>query len=278
MQILFDDKFIPRNQARVDIEDRGYQFGDGIYEVIRVYGGKMFCLEAHLRRFAKSASEIRMELPHSPERLQILLEELVRTNGLTEGNVYLQASRGTAPRNHPFPEHCRSQVVAYTMEASRPLQTLKEGIRAITDRDIRWLRCDIKSLNLLGAVLAKQNAVDRGCQEAILHRDGRVTEGSSTNVFMVREGTLITHPADNLILHGITREVVLELAREEGIPVREEAPSVEALFRADEVFITSTTMEVAPVISIDGRTVGEGSPGPVTRRLQNAFEKQIGKK
>ncbi|MFD1395196.1 D-amino-acid transaminase [Kroppenstedtia eburnea] len=275
MVILFDEQLIPRNRAYVDIEDRGYQFGDGVYEVIRVYGGKMFCKTQHLSRLEQSAKEIRLHLPFSLERLDTLLEELVSQNRLREGTIYLQVSRGTAPRNHPFPEQARPMVVAYTTEAPRPLQTLREGVRAITEPDLRWLRCDIKSLNLLGAVLAKQKAVDSGCQETILHRDGRVTEGSSTNVFIVKDGQLATHPADNFILRGITRDVVIESAHELGIPVTERVFSVEELFRADEVFISSTTMEVTPVVSIDGRKVGTGSPGPLTRQLQTAFEKRI---
>lgn len=275
MVILFDEQLTPRTHANVDIEDRGYQFGDGIYEVIRVYGGKMFCTDQHLRRLERSASEIRLNLPYPTERLHALLDELIRQNRLQEGTIYLQVSRGTAPRNHPFPEQAQAMVVAYTTEAPRPLQALHQGVCTITEPDLRWLRCDIKSLNLLGAVMAKQKAVDHGCQEAILHRDGRVTEGSSTNTFIVKDGCLHTHPADNLILHGITRKVTLELARELEIPVTESAFFVEELFRADEVFITSTTMEITPVISIDGRKVGNGNPGSLTRQLQEAFEKRI---
>lgn len=275
MVILFDEQLIPRNRAHVDIEDRGYQFGDGVYEVIRVYGGNMFCKAQHLSRLERSANEIRLNLPFTLERLDTLLEELVKQNRLREGTIYLQASRGTAPRNHSFPEQARSKVIAYTTEAPRPLETLRQGVRAITEPDLRWLRCDIKSLNLLGAVLAKQKAVDSGCQEAILHRDGQVTEGSSTNVFIVKDGRLATHPADHFILRGITRDVVIESAKELGIPVTERAFSVEELFRADEVLISSTTMEITPIISIDGRKVGSGSPGPLTRQLQTAFEKRI---
>lgn len=275
MVILFDEQFISRDRAHVDIEDRGYQFGDGVYEVIRVYGGKMFCKDQHLSRLLKSANEIRLSLPFPLERLDTLLEELVSQNRLQEGTIYLQVSRGTAPRNHPFPEKVYPRLVAYTQVVTRPLQSLQQGVRAITEPDLRWLRCDIKSLNLLGAVLAKQKAVDHGCQEAILHRDGQVTEGSSTNVFIVNNGQLITHPADHFILRGITRDVIIELAQELGIPVREKTFSAEELFRADEVFLSSTTLEVTPVVSIDSRKVGSGLPGEVTRQLQTAFEKRI---
>ncbi|MDR6224684.1 D-alanine transaminase [Desmospora profundinema] len=273
--ILIDDQLTKRENAHIDIEDRGYQFGDGIYEVFRVYNGKVFRMQDHLDRFQRSADEIGLQLPYGLDRLQSFLEQLIETNGLSEGNVYLQASRGVAPRSHPFPEESRSVLVAYTIEGERPLEYIRNGIRTITEADIRWLRCDIKSLNLLGAVLAKQKAKEHGCQEAILHRDGTVTEGSSTNVFLVKDGQLITHPANNLILHGITRLVVLELAEELGIPVKEETFTLEDLRKADEVFITGTTVEISPVVQIDDYHVGDGKPGPVVHRLQEAFEKQI---
>lgn len=273
--ILWNDRLIPRSEASVDIEDRGYQFGDGIYEVIRVYGGKAFYLTEHLNRLEKSAREIRLPLPWDSGLLAERINQLVDANRLVEGTIYLQVTRGRAPRNHAFPEKTEPVLVAYTTEVPRPEAMLKEGIRTCTHRDIRWLRCDIKSLNLLGAVLAKQEAVEKGCKEAILVRDGTVTEGSSSNVFIVRNGTLYTHPADNLILHGITRAIVLKCAGEEGIPVKEETFSVDDLYAADEAFITGTMVEVCPVTRVDDRTIGDGVPGPVTRRLQQAFDGQI---
>lgn len=273
--ILWNDRLIPRSEASVDIEDRGYQFGDGIYEVIRVYGGKPFYLAEHLERLEKSARAIRLPLPWDSGLLAEKLNQLVEANRLVEGTIYLQVTRGPAPRNHAFPEKAEPVLVAYTTEVPRPEAMLKEGIRTCTHKDIRWLRCDIKSLNLLGAVLAKQEAVEKGCKEAILVRDGTVTEGSSSNVFIVREGTLYTHPADNLILHGITRAIVLKCAGEAGIPVKEEAFSVDALHDADEVFITGTMVEVCPVTHVDDRKIGSGVPGPVTRHLQQAFDEQI---
>ncbi|MFC4078254.1 D-amino-acid transaminase [Salinithrix halophila] len=276
MTILYNDRFVDRENIQVDIEDRGYQFGDGIYEVIRVYGGNLFCLEPHLKRFARSAKEIGIDLPYTPERLGERILELVKKNNLTDGTVYLQVSRGSAPRSHPFPANSHPVTIGYTVSAPRPLEALQKGIKTILTEDIRWLRCDIKSLNLLGAVLAKQKAVEAGCQEVIQHRDGMVTEGSATNVFLVKDGTLFTHPADNLILHGITRQVVLELANELGIPVREEAADVDDLFHADEVFVTGTTTEVSPVVAIDGKPVAKGVPGTITRKLQQAFEAYIG--
>ncbi|OYD09856.1 D-amino-acid transaminase [Paludifilum halophilum] len=275
MAILYNDRLTERDRIHVDIEDRAYQFGDGIYEVIRVYEGRPFCLSEHIQRFERSAEEIRLQLPYGRKRLEGFLQELIAKNRLKDGTVYLQASRGAAPRSHPFPDGARPVIIAYTQEAPRPLQFLEQGIQATLTKDIRWLRCDIKTLNLLGAVLAKQYAVERGCQEAILHRDGRVTEGSATNVFLVKDGILYTHPANHLILHGITRAVTIEAAKEEGIPCREEAFTTDSLFRADELFVTGTTTEISPVISIDGRKVNKGTPGPITRKLQQAFEKRI---
>lgn len=275
MLILLNDRLIPRSEAKVDIEDRGYQFGDGIYEVIRVYGGKTFYLEDHLLRLEKSAREIRLPLPWDVQLLTERINRLVEANRLQDGTIYMQITRGAAPRNHAFPEKTEPVLVAYTAEAPRPAAMLKDGIRTCTLQDIRWLRCDIKSLNLLGAVLAKQEALERGCKEAILVRDGTVTEGSASNVFMVKNGILYTHPANNLILHGITRAIVLKCAGEAGIPVKEEAFSVDALHDADEVFITGTMVEVCPVTHVDDRKIGSGVPGPVTRRLQQAFDEQI---
>lgn len=275
MTILFNHQLIDRSQAQVDIEDRGYQFGDGVYEVIRVYEGKTFCLPEHVERLQRSAREIGITLPYDEQRMEELLLQLLHANRIHNGTIYLQVSRGVAPRSHPFPKKSEAIVVAYTNEAERPYSSLNNGIRAVITEDIRWLRCDIKSLNLLGSVLAKQYATENGCEEAILHRDGRVTEGSSTNVFRIKDGTLYTHPANNLILHGINRAVTLELAQELQIPVKEESFTTDALFQADEIFVTSTTMEISPVITVNGRKVGDGKPGKVTRQLQHAFEKRI---
>jgi D-alanine transaminase len=275
MLVLYDDQIIEREQARIDLEDRAYQFGDGVYEVIRVYHGQPFYMKEHLARLQRSAAEVRISLPYPLERLEELLLELLHRTRLQEGNLYIQISRGTAPRNHAFPTQARPLTIAYTQPSSRPVKELKEGVTAITTEDIRWLRCDIKSLNLLGAVLAKQIAVDHGSKEAILVRDGFITEGSSTNIFIVKDGALWTHPANHLILHGITRQITLQIADELQIPVKKQPFSKEELFAADECFLTSTTMEICPIIEIDGQPVKSGTPGPITRQLQQAFDKRI---
>lgn len=273
--ILYDDRLISREEAKIDIEDRAYQFGDGVYEVIRVYHGRPFYMDEHLARLERSAGEIRLNLPYPIAKLKPLLHELIVTNKLDEGNIYIQISRGTAPRYHGFPAEARPLTIAYVQHAKRPLTELNHGIQAITTEDVRWLRCDIKSLNLLGAVLAKQTAIDHGAKEAILVRDGIVTEGSSTNLFIIKDGMIYTHPANHLILNGITRQVVFKLADECEIPFSETAFSKEELLHADEVFLSSTTMEVCPIVQIDGQPVSQGVPGPITKQLQEAFVNEI---
>jgi D-alanine transaminase len=274
--ILFGDKFVTREQVNIDLEDRGYQFGDGVYEVIRVYYGKPFYLKDHMERLKHSLEEISIPLPYSLERLEELLEELIRINQLQEGNIYLQITRGiSSPRNHLFPAEAKPVLTAYTIHADRPLELTEKGVSVITTEDIRWLRCDIKSLNLLPNVLAKQKAKEAGCFEALFVRNGVFTEGSSSNVFFVKGNELYTHPSNQLILHGITRKIILQIAEEKQIPVHFEALPVEELHSVDECFLTGTNAEVMPVIRIDEQKVGSGKPGPVTRLIQQQFEQKI---
>lgn len=274
--ILYGNRLLPKEQVSISPEDRGYYFGDGIYEVFRVYGGRLYETEAHFRRLSRSLEAVRIPLPYPLPELETLLEELVRENRIGTGTVYVQITRGEAPRAHAFPKRGHPVVYGYASEMPRPVAALENGIRAITVEDIRWLRCDVKSLNLLGNVLAKQDAIERGADDAILHRGGTVTEASAANVMIVKDGRLATHPANHLILPGITREVVLRLAREIGIPADERPFTLEEMRQADEVCITSTTMEVVPVVEIDGRAVRDGKPGPAVRRLQEAFAGTIG--
>lgn len=271
----FQDQWLTKEEVRVSPEDRGYYFGDGIYEVFRVYGGRLYEAEAHFERLRRSAEGIRIPLPYTLEVFERKLEELIRRSTLQDGTVYLQITRGEAPRNHLFPGEARPVVMAFSADAPRPRSITSSGVRAVTAEDTRWLHCDYKTLNLLANVLARQNAVDNGADDVILHRGGTVTESSAANVMIVRAGRLVTHPANNLILHGITRAVVLRLAEAAGIPAEERPFSLEELFDADEAFLTGTTIEIAPILSVDGKPVGSGQPGPVTRRLQEAFEDTI---
>jgi D-alanine transaminase len=268
------EELLERSRAFVDVEDRGFNFGDGIYEVFRVYNGKLFEPKLHWDRLVRSAAGIRITLPYTVEEFTAGIARLMEADQLKEGIVYLQVTRGAAPRAHGFPQpEVRPTVIALTKEVMRPETAMHDGIAVITHPDIRWLRCDIKSLNLLPNVLAKQAASDAEAAEAILHRDGVVTEGNSSNIAIVKDGLLLTHPADNLILHGVTRAVTLRLAAAIGIPLREEAFRVEQLYDADEAILLGTTIEVMPIISVDGKAIGDGAPGPVTRRLQEEFER-----
>ncbi|WP_462411270.1 D-amino-acid transaminase [Neobacillus sp. Marseille-QA0830] len=273
---IVNGKMINRTEAKVDMEDRGYQFGDGVYEVIRVYQGKLFTLEEHLARLERSLAEISIKPPYTIQELTEMLYELVEKNNLDTGIIYMQITRGVAPRNHAFPSgEVTPSLTAYTKELARPLAQLKSGVKTILTEDIRWLRCDIKSLNLLANVLAKQKAAENNCYEAIQHRGQEVTEGSSSNVFIIKNGVVITHPSTQLILKGITKDVILKQCENLQIPVEERVFSLDELSGADEVFLSSTTSEVMPIIEINGNTVKDGHPGPVTKKLQEAFVQVI---
>lgn len=274
MKMLFNDSMIERTNI-VDIEDRGYQFGDGIYEVIGVYEGRTFLLDEHLQRLQRSASELRISLPYTLENLKAKLNELVKVNELNEGVIYLQVTRGTAERWHQFPENTRPNLVAYTKEEEVMTELEESGAKAVLTEDIRWLRCDIKTLNLLPNVLAKQKAIENGAVEAIMHRGNIVTEGSASNVFIVKDGTVYTHPANNYILNGITRQKVLEICRKNKIAVHEETFTVDDLFQADEVFITATKLDIIPIIQVNERIIGNGKRGKVAETVLQDFRASI---
>ncbi len=275
MKLLWNGSIVEKENVQVSWLDRGYLFGDGIYEVYRVYNGSIYEREAHNERLVRSAKEIRIALPWKMERLDELLDELIRANALQTGTVYIQVSRGVAPRAHPFPAEAAPQSLGFCSEAPRPVGGMRDGIAAVTVPDIRWHRCDIKTLNLLPNTMAKQQSLDAGAQEAVMHRSGTVTECSASNFFIVKDGMLVTHPADNWILHGITRAVILRLAKDHSLPAEERTFTLEEMLAADEAFIAGTTVEITPVIRIDGRPVGGGEPGPLTRKLQELFEETI---
>ncbi|MBM4132759.1 MAG: D-amino-acid transaminase [Nitrospira sp.] len=268
--------FMPIEQATVSVEDRGYQFGDGVYEVIRTYRGAAFQVEAHLARLVRSAQAIGLPMAYSSGEWQELVAEGLRRAGFAESKVYIQLTRGVAPRDHAFPAESRPTVVM-TVRELRPLAqaVCDAGVEAMTLDDLRWGRCDIKSINLLANVLARQQAKEAGVFEAIFIRDGVVTEGSVSNVLVVRDGILATAPEGARILSGVTRSLVLDLARKDRLPVEERAVSLEELRHADEVFLCGTTVEVLPVVRIDGQVVGTGKPGPLTGRLSERFKQAV---
>ncbi len=275
--VYLNGEYLPLAEARVPVEDRGFLFADGIYEVVRLYGARPFRLEAHVKRFVHSADGLRLPLLRAAEALPGIIERLVVENDLHEGEVYVQYTRGHAhPRTHVFPPETRPTLLVMPLEMHLPpAAAYEQGMPAITLPDLRWQRCDIKSTMLAPNLLAKQQARERGAWEAILVRDGLVTEGSSTNIFAVIDGQIVTHPTGHNILGGISRDVVLGLATELGLTIREEAFTVKQMLDAQEVFLTSTTQEVLPLTQIDGRPIAEGRPGSVTRRLREAFRRLV---
>ncbi|AYX90132.1 D-amino-acid transaminase [Staphylococcus cohnii] len=275
-KVLINEHLVDEQDAKVPYNDRGYVFGDGIYEYIRTYNNNIFTAKPHFERLLRSAKEIGLELKYNVDELTELIQELLAANGVVNGGVYIQVTRGAAPRDHAFPTpSVEANVMAFTKTYERPYKLLEEGINAITTEDIRWLRCDIKSLNLLGNVLAKERAVKYNAQEAIQHRGDIVTEGSSSNVYAIKAGEIYTHPVNNYILNGITRMVIKDIAEEKGIPFNEGTYTVDFLRNADEIIVSSTSIEVMPVVKLDGEQVGDGEVGPITKSLQEGFNSYI---
>ncbi|GAB6004431.1 D-amino-acid transaminase [Geobacillus vulcani] len=270
--VLTDRGIFRYEQVTYPMEERGLQFGDGVYEVVRLYNGIYVWLREHLDRLYRSAAAIRLSVPFGCEELIEQLEELRRLNDVQEDAIlYLQMTRGSFPRNHAFPAENRPNLYAYIQPMARKTEEMTHGVRTILTKDVRWEYCYIKSLNLLPNVSAKQEAVERGAFEAILHRDGVVTEGSSSNIFLVKNETVYTHPATARILNGIVRTKVKQFCAELGIPFVEEAFSTNDLAEADELFLTSTTSAIIPIIQVDETVIRSGAPGAVTKALQAAY-------
>ncbi len=269
-------EYLPLEQAKVPVEDRGFLFADGIYEVVRFYRGRPFQLQAHLQRLEHSANGAQLPLGSVIADLPEIIERLLVEDNLQDTNFYVQYTRGTAhPRTHTFPRDPSPTLFVMPVAIhALPTDARTSGVSAVTMPDLRWRRCDIKSTMLLPNVIAKQQARDQGAYEAILVRDGVVTEGSSTNIFALMNDVLTTHPADKDILAGITRQVTLALASGLSLRVHEEAFTLDQLNSAQEVFLTSTTSEILPITRVDGRAVGDGRPGPVTLRLLEAFQRK----
>ncbi|MFO1062115.1 MAG: D-amino-acid transaminase [Dongiaceae bacterium] len=271
-------RYLPHGHATVHIEDRGYQFADGVYEVIPLHRGRMVDEEPHLDRLGYSLAELRIAWPVSRPVLSCIVRELVRRNGLVDGLVYIQVTRGVAPRDHKFPARAESALVITTRRLKPPAPALLEGgARVITVPDIRWRRCDIKSLALLPNVLGKQQASEAGAFEAWqVDAEGMITEGTSTNAWIVTAGgSLATRPATAAILNGITRTGLKRVLAEEGIAFEERAFSLAEARAAREAFLTSSSAFVLPVTRIDDAVIGDGRPGPVTRRLRQLYVEAV---
>jgi D-alanine transaminase len=271
--IYLNGEFLPEEGARVSVLDRGFLFGDGVYEVIPVFGGRPLRLAEHLDRLAHSLAETRIPDPLSRQDWTALFDELLSHNPGGDRSIYVQITRGVAPREHAFPETITPTVMVM-VNPIRPLgdQVLAQGVAAVVIPDHRWARCDIKAITLLANVLARQEAVDSGATEAILVRNGLATEGAASNLFLVADGVIVTPPKDHSLLGGITRDLVVELAEANGLPVMETRIPEDSLQGAEEIWLTSSTREILPVTRLDGRRVGHGQPGPVWQRVHALYQ------
>ena len=274
--VYVNGEYVPEEEAKVSIFDRGFVFGDGIYEVVPVIRGRLADRDYFLQRLASSLDKLGIAWPCSETEYQEVLEQLVARNSLEEGIVYTQVTRGASDRQFTFPANTPSSMAAFTQVM--PLidnPAAANGINVVTTAEIRWLRRDIKSLNLLAQVLAKQYAADHDAGEAWMIEDGLVTEGASSTAYIVKDGKVITRPLSNRILPGIRRRRLLELAAGEGIAYEERPFSLNEALAADEAFISSATTILHPVISIDGNQIGNGKPGPVSRQLRQSYVRHM---
>lgn len=271
--VFLNGEFLPLEQARVPVLDRGFIFGDGIYEVVPSYGGRLFRWPQHLARLKRSLAAIRIDNPRDDAGWTALVQELVDRHPWTDQFIYLQVTRGVARRDHAFPAGVAPTVFAMASElVPVPAAQRDNGVAAVTLPDERWLHCDIKSVSLLGNVLARQAAVDAGAVECVMFRDGFLTEGSASNVWVVRNGTALGAPRDNRILEGIRVGLIDELCASCGLPSETRPVLREEVLAADELLLSSATKEVLAITTLDGKPVGDGRPGPVYRALHAAYQ------
>ncbi len=269
-------RFSPLAEIAISPDDRGFLFGDGVYEVIRAYHGVPAFWEEHYSRLVRSAAEIRISFHLEPQDFYRLLVTGLQQSGYSEGKVYIQLTRGVAPREHGFPLSIAPTVFfSFREMRALPIEMSRQGVKVITVPDIRWDRCDIKSLNLLPNVLAKQQAQDAKVFEPIFVRDGLVIEGATSNIFIVKEGQLRTPERSHFVLSGVTQQQVINLAQEHGQDASFDHITVRGLYEADEVFLVGTTIEVLPVVEVDGEAIHKGKPGPVTCALQQRFKERV---
>ncbi len=271
--VYLNGEWLPPGEARVSVLDRGFMLGDGVYELIPVYLRKPFRLDEHLARLQRSLDGIRLANPLSGAQWRDVLEQVVARHEADDQSVYLQVTRGAAPRDHAFPAGATPTVLVMSSPLIRPDPAqFEHGVCAVSAEDIRWRRCDLKTLNLLPNVLAKQKAVDAGCVECIMFRDGVLTEGAASNIFVVRGGLILAPVKDHRVLPGVTYDVVLELAEANGLAFEVRDIGEAEVRSADELWLTSSSREVQAIVGLDGRPVGNGKPGPLYRRLYALYQ------
>jgi len=276
-QVYLNGEFLPVHEAKVSVLDRGFIFGDGIYEVVPVYAGKPFRMAEHLARLQRSLKAVRIDSPFDAAGWEALVQQLIARSPSPTCFVYLHITRGVARRDHAFPKPAVQATVFGMVTPFTPpdAQTRARGVKAISIVDERWLHCEIKSTSLLGNVLARQQASDAGADEVVQFRDGMLTEGAACNIWVVRDGTLLAPPRNNLILEGVRYGLMAELAAQAGIPFEARSISREEVQAADELMLSAATRELLPILSLDGKPVGEGRPGPVYTRLREGYDQRI---
>ena len=273
--VFLNGEYVPHEEAKIPVEDRGFLFSDALYEVVRIYNGVPFTLDRHVKRMEQGAQAVRLDYPYSLEDFEAIISELVKVNDMPESSAYIQVTRGAAPRQHLFPKDASPTVLVMLNPVSpKSREERLAGTTCITLPDYRYAFCAVKGTGLLPNILACQKANDAGAFEAILVRDGLVTEGTNTNVYMVKEGAVRTYPLVN-ILPGITRSVLKDIAGEDDISFLEEAFGVDQLYEADEVFVTGSVMEIMPITAVDGRQIGDGTAGPVTQKLIDLYARRV---
>jgi D-alanine transaminase len=279
MTVYLNGQYVNAEDAKISVLDRGFIFGDGVYEVWRIVEGKLFEHDRHDRRLRRGLKLLELNTPEKEVAgLAAVAERLLRENDLLsgEGTFYVEVTRGAAPRTHAYPPAgTKATVFAMVSRFDVPHALRESGAKAITQPDTRWLHCDIKTVQLLPNCMAKQKAQLAGGLEAIFVRDGVVTEGTHTSVLGVKNGELVTHPLSPLILPSVTRELVIEIAREQGVPVREEAFSAKELFALDELFVSGTTTDVTAIVDVDGKRIGSGKPGPISKALYGGLQSRL---
>jgi D-alanine transaminase len=272
-RVFLNGELLPLEEAKVPVLDRGFIFGDGVYELVPVYSRVAFRLDEHLARLERSLGETKIRNPYSRQRWREIVYQLVDAQPFDDQGVYFQVTRGVAKRDHAFPREAQPTVFMMSNPLVNPPRAQVEaGAAAVSAQDNRWLRCDIKSISLLGNVLARQISADAGAAETILFRDGSLTEASASDVFIVKGGTIVSPPKTSLILPGITYDVIAELARANGMPIEFREVAEAEVRAAEEIWVTSSSKEVLAIVSLDGRKVGDGKPGPQFRRMYELYQ------